>query len=230
MKMTTKSISSGAARHLHRKSSTTRLTSLESTSVLLSFINLIHYVNLYFESCSEEILHIDFHLNDPQRRNSSKVNASHNDSEDDELDEETDQVLNAFDGEEVELLERERRSLVGAEESGDVKKRPKRNSKLRNLTRKKGSFYPPDASFSQRHFLRILMFVTVTSALFMLYICYCCCCNKGWCPCCKCLTDSALNKFMLGAEVDSKGKIHYRELNDEEKEAIAEIKAEYQDG
>ena len=37
-----------------------------------------------------------------------------------------------------------------------------------------------------------------------------------------------MNKWMLGAEVDSRGNIHYRELTEEELEVIEELKDEFQ--
>ena len=108
---------------------------------------------------------------------------------------------------------------------------PGRNSSADNSTsrqrRDSGRYYAENASFTERNFLAILAAIALSCVLCMLYVCYCCCCAKGLCPCLKCCTDSAVNKWMIGAEVDANGNIHYRELTEEELEVIEEIKEEF---
>ena len=92
--------------------------------------------------------------------------------------------------------------------------------------KRRADYYAPNASLTERYFLVILCLISAASALCMLYVCYCCCCQKGLCPCLKCLTDSAMNKYMFGADVDSRGNIHYRELTEAEKDLAAEMREE----
>lgn len=84
--------------------------------------------------------------------------------------------------------------------------------------------YYKDASFVQRYFVYILFVMGVGAVVALLACINCCCCQRGFCCCCQGARNAAVDKYMLGAKMDSKGNIKYTSLTNAEIEGAQQAR------